>query len=147
MADSEIEKMLSEIVSDKMAEQPVRIGQIELGVRRDGDPDTSKPNPSSIEWYQDFKVAIKETTGSKPKTIVTCPEALWYLDITFNSLDNRDEVLDRIIKMNAGPYTVRDATNDLCMILQKKKIKQIKGTPDWYRTITLTFVQNNPGVA
>lgn len=124
----------------------VKIGSIELGVRRDDDPDTSKPNPSLIEWTQEPEIAIQKVTGGRPVTILTEPIGLWYCTMEFNTLNNKPEVLQVLLDMHAGPRRIVDYDHDVCMLLKKKKFVQRKGTDDWYRSLTLEFVENNPGV-
>ncbi len=124
----------------------VRIGSIELGMRQEDDPDTSRPNPSLIEWTQEFDIAEQHTTGSKPVTILTGPDPLWRCTMEFNTLNNKPEVLTPILDMDAGPRRIVDYDHDHCMLLKKKKFVQRKGTDDWYRSLILEFVENNPGV-
>lgn len=127
--------------------QHVMIGTIELGIKNYDDPDTSRPNPSLIEWWQEFDVSIKKITGEKPVTILISPKTIWHCTMEFNALDNKPLVLQPLLDMDAGPRRVTDFDhNNVCMLLKKKKFVQRKGTKDWYRALVLEFVENNPGV-
>lgn len=141
-----IDDAVKGLIDAKDGYKKVKIGSIELGERRDDAPDTSKPNPTSIEWTQEFVIAEKAVVGEKPVTILTVPETIWKCTMEFSTLDNRPEVLQPVIELNGGPYWVEDYLLQKCMLLKKKGIKRKKGTKDWYNVVVLEFWENNPGV-
>ncbi len=136
---------MQDLLTQSGDNQRVRIGDVWLGERRETAPDTSKPNPESIDWSQEFLIIEHKRVGMKPLTQCIEVEALWVLDITFNTLDNDEEVLKPIINMKAGPHWIRTAYHDVCMYLVNKKIQQVKGTKDWYQKVILHFKEANDG--
>lgn len=123
----------------------VKIGDIELGVRQEQAPDTSKPNPTEIVWKQDFVIVKQKITGMKPLTQCTEPDGLWYCDITFTTLDNRDEVLQKVVDMNAGPWRIETYLMTKCMFIESKVITQVNSTKDWYQKVQLGLCECNTG--
>jgi hypothetical protein len=128
----------------------VKIHGIELGIRNYSDPDLSQPNPE-MEWTQEFEIIVHKTVGQKPLTQCTIPDGLWNLVMKFETLKGTDggisEVLQKVRDLDAGPGRVESAlfNSGLCMYLQKKIIKQPKGSKDFFHTIELTFIEANSG--
>lgn len=140
-----VDDTISQVLGNNAVFQHIFIGDIELGVRRDDAPDTSKPNPTSMSWSQKFKIVPKDVMGEKPVTICTCPKALWTCTMEFSTLDNRPEVLQPVIDMDAGPHYIRDVIHDRCMLLDSKTIDRVKASKDYYHVVKLVFTENNPG--
>jgi len=134
----------------KGAWKHVKIGSVELGIKRTDDPDLSQPNPE-IEWSWEAEVVVHKTIGQKPISVCTIPDGLWYLALKFTTLKGTDgginEQLKAIRDMDAGPRGVEDIlfNEGKCMFLVKKLIRQPKGSKDYYHTVELNFVESNPG--
>ena len=128
----------------------VKIHGIELGIRDYSDPDLSQPNPE-MEWTQEFEIIVHKTVGQKPLTQCTIPDGLWNLVMKFETLKGTDggisEVLQKVRDLDAGPGRVECTLHNsgLCMYLQKKIIKQPKGSKDFFHTVELTFIEANSG--
>jgi hypothetical protein len=129
----------------------VKIGEVELGIRNQEDPDSSQPNPIEIRWSQEMEIVIHKTVGQKPLTQCTIPVGLWLLQLKFNTLKGTDgdinETLTSIRDMDAGPRRVYDALfkDGKCMYLQKKEIIQPKGIKDYYHSVELSLIEANGG--
>lgn len=131
-------------ISVKDSWRKVKIGpNVELGVRREDDLDTSKPNPLSITWTQENVIVVHKRIGMKPLTQCTIPEGLWYCDMELDALDNEMEVLDPIRKMKAGPWMIKTSFMDLCMFIESKAVTQKAGTKDWLQNLKLKFIEAN----
>ena len=131
----------------------VKIGDsdIELGVRDNNYPATSRPNPIEIRYMQEFEIIVHKTVGQKPLTQCTIPEGLWEVIVKFNTLkgsdDDLSENLKTIKKFTAGPRKLYTALfpEGLCSYIKRKDIVQVKGTKDWYHTVELTLIEANGG--
>lgn len=127
----------------------VKIHGIELGIRDQEDPDTSRPNPLEIRYSQEFEIVIHKTVGQKPLTQCTIPDGLWNILVKFNVLKGSDNGLSENLKtiraLTAGPRKFYSALFDdgLCTYIQKKEIVQTKGAKDWYHSVELTLIEAN----
>jgi hypothetical protein len=129
----------------------VKLHGIELGTREQGDPDTGQPNPLEIRYTQEFEIVVHKTVGQKPLTQCTIPDGLWNISVKYNSLKGTNgdlsEKLKSIRDLTAGPKKFYSALfpGGLCTYIQKKEIVQSKGADDWYHSVELTLIENNPG--